>query len=258
MILALDLGNTNLFIGVYEDDKLLVTFRCYSDKTKSSDSYKEIISNFLKEEGLDFSKFTGAILSSVIPSLNRSIVNAVEKLLKVHCFLVSSKIKTGLKIKIDNPLELGADLVCDSVGAIKKYGYPCLIVDLGTATKYLVINDKGEFVGCVIHSGIKLSSQALSKNAAQLMDIDFEAPKHIIGRNSRDSLNSGAIYGSLATLFGLSDMIEKEMGYSLKKIVTGGNAMLIKEHLNDQFSYDETLILNGLIEIYNNNIKRIN
>lgn len=257
MILVLDLGNTNLFLGVFKGDQLINTYRTHSDKTKSSENYKEILSLFLLQNGFKISDFEGAILSSVIPSLNKEIVKAVESLLGVECYLVGQKVKSGLQIKIDNPSELGADLVCDSVGAKVKYGYPCLIVDLGTANKYLAIDNKGDFVGCVISSGIKLSFQALAKNAALLMEIDYDVPKKIIGKNSRDSLNSGAIYGTIAQIKELSNMIEKEMGYNMKKIVTGGNSALINELLSDKYLIDDTLILYGLLYIYQNNKRHL-
>ena len=257
MVLVLDLGNTNLFLGVFKDDELFLTYRTHSDKTKSSEGYKEIISLFLFQNGLKISDFKGAILSSVIPSLNKEIVKAVESLLHVECYLVGQKVKSGLQIKIDNPSELGADLVCDSVGAKIKYGYPCLIVDLGTASKYLAIDNKGDFVGCVISSGIKLSFQALAKNAALLMEIDYDAPKKIIGKNSRDSLNSGAIYGTIAQIKELCKMIEVEMGYKMKKIITGGNSALINGLLEEEYILDDTLILYGLYYIYLNNKKHL-
>ena len=255
MILTLDLGNTNLFIGVFDNDKLVATYRTHSDITKSSDNYRDIISMFLFQKGFKITDFEGAILSSVIPSLNKSLVKAVEELLNVKCLLVGQKIKTGLQIKIDNPSELGADLVCDSIGAKNLYGYPCTIIDLGTATKYLAIDEKGDFVGCVITSGIKLSFDALARNAALLMQIDYEAPKNVLGRNSRDSLNSGAIYGTIAQIKEMSKMIDKELGYNTKKIITGGNSVLIKDYVGDDFIFDDTLILKGLLGIYRHHTK---
>lgn len=256
MILTLDLGNTNLLIGVYQNKELIATYRTYSDKTKSSDGYKEVLSMFLKTENLNPLDFEGAILSSVIPSLSKAIITAVEKLLNVKCLQVGQKIKSGLPIRIDNPSELGADLVSDSVGALEKYKSPCLIVDLGTATKYLVIDNQGNFQGCVITPGIKLGVNALALNAALLMEIDYEAPKKIIGKNSRDSLNSGAIYATIAQIKELCSMIEKEVGYKTTKILTGGNAYLIKDFLSEDFVFEEYLILDGLLSIYERNVKR--
>ncbi len=256
MILTLDLGNTNLFVGVYQGKKLIATYRTFSDKTKSSDGYKEILKNFLEMEHLDCAQFEGAILSSVIPSLSKALVTAVEKLLHVTCLQVGSKLKSGLAIHIDNPSELGADLVSDSVGAISKYKAPCLIVDLGTATKYLVIDKNANFQGCVITTGIKLGFEALAKRAALLMEIDYETPRKIIGKNSRDSLNSGAIFATVAQIHELCSMIEKEVGYKMIKLVTGGNAYLVKDLLSKEFIFEEYLILDGLLSIYEKNVVR--
>ncbi len=255
MILTLDLGNTNLYVGVYKEKKLIATYRTYSDKTRSSDGYKEIISLFLKSEGFNPLEFEGAILSSVIPSLNKAVLNAVEKVINKKCLLVGSKLKSKLAIRIDNPQELGADLVCDSVGAIIKYKAPCLIIDLGTATKYLVIDNQGAFQGCVICPGIKVAFEALVKNTALLMEIDYEAPKKIVGKNSHDSLNSGAIYSTIASIHELCRMIENELGYKMKKIVTGGNAYIIKDYLDDEYIFDENLILDGLMAIFYMNMR---
>lgn len=252
MILTLDLGNTNLYVGVYHEDQLIATYRTYSDKKRSSDGYREILQFFLLQEHLDVNAFTGAILSSVIPSLSGTIVSAVEKVIHVPCLQVGQKIKSGLPIHIDHPLELGADLVSDAVGAIHKYGYPLLIVDLGTATKYLVVDQNGAFDGCIIAPGIKVSYQALVEETAQLMEIEYVAPKNIVGKNSKDSLNSGAIYGTIAQIRELKRMIEASLGYSLKPILTGGNAILIQKELNE-FQYDDQLILDGLYEIYKKN-----
>lgn len=253
MILTLDLGNTNLYVGVYQEQKLIATFRIYSDKKMSSYGYKEILSRFLKEENLDLNSFEGAILSSVIPSLNKVIAHAVETMLNVKCLIVGSKLKSGLAIRIDNPNELGADLVCDSVGAASKYKSPCIIVDLGTATKYIVVDKNNSIQGCVITTGIKIGFEALASKAALLMEIEYETPKKIIGKNSHDSLNSGATYATIAQIKELCSMIEKELGYECKKIVTGGNAFIIKDHLDQSFIFDENLILDGLLAIYEKN-----
>ena len=252
MILTLDLGNTNLYVGVYREDKLIATYRTYSDKTRSSDGYCEILKMFFLQENILATDFEGAILSSVIPSLSGILVKATEKLLKIPCLQVGPKLKSGLPIHIDRPTELGTDLVCDAVGAIHKYGTPNLIVDLGTATKYLVVDKGGNFQGCIILPGIKTSFNALIDHTAQLMEIDFEAPKNIIGKNSKDSLNSGAIYGTIAQIRSLKTMIEKELGYTLKPILTGGNAALIEKYL-PEFLYDEQLILDGLLQSYKKN-----
>lgn len=249
MILLLDLGNTNLYVGVYQNQALICSFRTDSDLNRSSDMYATLLNNFLTKNNLSPSSFEGAILSSVIPSLTDVIASAVENILQVECKTVNRGIKTGLSLRIDNPYELGADLVCDSVGAIKKYGYPCIICDLGTANKLLVIDKNGNYIGGTISPGIRSAGKALTKDAAQLMDISYKAPKNVIGKNSPDALNSGAIYGTVSMIKGLTTMIEQELGYQTKHILTGGNANLVKEFLND-YKFDSSLILDGLYEIF--------
>ena len=254
MILLLDLGNTNLYIGIHDNEKIIYDYRTDSDHNRSSDMYAYQINNFLKKHSINVQDFEGAIISSVIPSLTDSIVKAVKSTLDCDCIAVGAGIKTGLPIRIDNPTELGADLVCDCVGAIKKYNSPCIICDLGTANKFLVINQKNEFIGCVISPGIKIAGKALSTSAAQLIDISYKAPKNVIGKNSSDSLNSGAIYGTVSLIEGLFNRIENELGCKTTHIITGGNASLVKDYINDCI-YDPHLIFDGLYQIYRRNVK---
>lgn len=250
MILVLDLGNTNLYIGVYENDSLVYEFRKHTEINRSSDEYYQFIKECLINKNISLNAFKGAILSSVVPSLTSIIKNAVESLLNVECLLIGKGIKTGLPIKIDNPNELGADLVCDCVGAINKYQVPLIVVDLGTANKILVVNDKKEFIGCTISVGLHIGLKSLTKNAAQLMDVNLTTPSKVIGKNSIDSLNSGAIYGTCAMIEGMASKIEKELNIKCNKIITGGNARFITDIIDEEFVYDPTLILDGLYKIY--------
>ncbi len=250
MVLLLDLGNTNLYVGVYLNGKLVKEYRTNSDINKSSDEYSDIIRSFFIANFLDPREFKGAILASVIPSLTQVLARMVDKLLNVKCMIVGKSLKSGLSIRIDNPNELGTDLVADSVGGKAKYGYPLLITDMGTATKILAIDKNGNFVGCVIAPGIKVAMMALTKKSAQLMDIDLVAPEKVIGKNSPDSLNSGSIYGNIAMIEGMNKMMEKELGYQCKKVITGGYSNLLKDHIDKDFIHDPTLIFEGLYQIY--------
>lgn len=250
MVLLLDLGNTNLYVGVIKDGIIIKEFRNHTDFNRSSDEYYQVLYSFLSSSRLNPNEFDGAILSSVIPSLSGTIKLAAEKLIKKPCMVVGKGVKTGLNIKIDNPSELGADLVCDCVGGLAKYPSPMIIVDLGTANKILIVDKNKNFVGCTISVGIKLGIKALANNAAQLMDVSLIAPEKIIGKNSSDSLNSGAIYGTVAMIEGMVSKIEKELGYPCFKILTGGNSFLIKNIINKEFIHDPLLILNGLYDIY--------
>lgn len=250
MVLLLDLGNTNLYVGVYQNGSLVNEYRTNSDVNKSSDEYGDIIRTFFILNSINPSDFKGAILASVIPSLTQVLARMVKKLLNVECMIVGKSLKSGLSIRIDNPNELGTDLVADSVGGKSRYGYPLLITDMGTATKILAIDKDGNFVGCSIAPGIKVSMMALTKKSAQLMDIDLVCPAKVIGKNSPDSLNSGSIYGNIAMIEGMNKMMEKELGYSCKKIITGGYSYVLKDHIDKEFIHDSTLILEGLYQIY--------
>ena len=250
MVLVLDLGNTNLYIGIYENNSLIKEIRKHTDLYRSSDEYYEIFDSFLRLENISPSSFEGAILSSVIPSLTLTIKFAIEKLIKKECKIVGKGIKSGLSIRIDNPGELGSDLVADSVGALAKYNAPLIIVDLGTANKILVVDKNKDFVGCTISVGLKIGMKSLTSSAAQLMDVSLIPPKRIIGKNSVDSLNSGATYGTVCMIEGMAEKIERELGYKCTKILTGGNSYIIKDIINKDFIFEPTLILDGLYQIY--------
>lgn len=250
MVLVLDLGNTNLYIGIYENNSLVKEVRKHTDLYRSSDEYYEIFDSLLRLENISPSSFEGAILSSVIPSLTLTIKFAIEKLIKKECKIVGKGIKSGLSIRIDNPSELGSDLVADSVGALAKYNAPLIIVDLGTANKILVVDKNKEFVGCTISVGLKIGMKSLTSSAAQLMDVSLIPPKRIIGKNSVDSLNSGATYGTVCMIEGMAEKIERELGYKCTKILTGGNSYIIKDIINKDFIFEPTLILDGLYQIY--------
>lgn len=250
MVLLLDLGNTNLNVGVYQDGKLLSDYSTHSDIHKSSDEYKVLIQDFLKSDNYSKVDFTGAILSSVIPSLTLTICEAVKKLFGFDCKVVGKNLKSGISIRIDNPSELGADLVCDAIGAKVRYNAPVLIADLGTASKITAVDKDGNVVGCVISPGLKMSMNALSNGAAQLMQVSLIAPDHIVGKNSADSINSGLIFGTIAMIEGLCNKIEKEFGYSFKRVLTGGYSKLVKNNIEKTFIYDPSVIFEGLYQIY--------
>ncbi len=253
MIFCVDMGNTEITLGVYQDEKLLSTFRTSTDKKKSSDEYELILGSFMTDKKYHKENFQGGILASVVPSLTFPLKEALENVFGVAPLVVGKGLKNGLSIRIDNPNELGADLVADAVGAIHHYGYPILIADLGTATKLCVVDKAGAFVGCVFAPGLKLSVAALIGGTAQLPEITLEKPKKIIGKNTPDSMNSGAIYGTAAMIQGLSNDIEKELGYPVKRVLTGGYGRLFKDSLKEQFAYNRYLALEGLLKIYQKN-----
>lgn len=253
MVLLIDLGNTNLYVGAYKDGKLYKSFRKHSNLQLSSDEYEEIFMTFFSNAKLDCSQFESALMSSVVPSLTYTIKEAVENLINKPCKVLEKGLKTGLNIRTDNPSEMGADLVADAVGALNKYGKGTIIADLGTATKLIVVDNKGELIGCTITLGIKTSMKALTNGTAQLMDVNLLAPKKIVGKNSPDSINSGLVYGTAAMIERMSEKIEEELGYKCNLILTGGCSPIVKDLLPN-FTYDPSLILDGLYYIYSKNI----
>lgn len=253
MILCIDMGNTDITLGFFEQSELAYTFRTATDLKKSRDEYAAIFNQLVALKPIDIQKLEGAILSSVVPSLTRTIVDAVFLSFSLETKLVGSRLKTGLPIRIDNPAELGADLVADSVGALNAHGFPALIVDLGTATKIFVVDKNAAFIGAVIFPGIKVSVKALVGSTSQLFDVSMERPEKILGKNTADSMNSGAIYGTAEMIRGLSYQIEHELGYPLKRILTGGYAHLVKDLLTNDYIYDPNLVLEGLYVLYKKN-----
>ncbi|MGI6745064.1 MAG: Type III pantothenate kinase [Elusimicrobia bacterium ADurb.Bin231] len=254
MLLVADIGNTNITLGVYKNNKLLFVSRLNTVRQKTDDEYainlKDILSLYDICDG-----FSGAVIASVVPELTNVFKDSVYKVTGNTALVVAPGLKTGLKICIDNPKELGADLVASAVGAISKYPLPCLIIDLGTASKLSVINEDGAFLGCAIVSGVEISLDALSKRTSQLPAISLEAPANAIGTNTIDSIKSGTLLGNAAMLDGLSDILENELGKPFKTLVaTGGLSKDVIPLCKKEIILNKTLILEGLYEIYYKNV----
>ncbi len=254
MIFTVDVGNTNIVLGAFENDKLKFTSRVATEVLKMEDQYAIEFDNIIRLNGYKPSQFDGAIISTVVPPLMHTLKAAVKKLLKCRVFVVGPGIKTGLNIKIDNPAILGADLVCGAVGALHKYEPPMIIFDMGTATTISAINSKGEMLGGSIMPGIRLSLQALSKGTAQLPDISLEMKNDIvIGGNTVDCMTSGVVLGNAAMMEGMIDRYREALGENAVVIVTGGLAKIIAGHCRRKVYVEENLLLDGLYEIYKKN-----
>jgi type III pantothenate kinase len=252
MILVVDMGNTTITFGVFDNQVLTHKFQVLTDSKKSFDEYHSSIETILKAKKLEKSMFTGAIISSVVPPLNNVLIKLISTIFGVPPLLLGAGVKTGLAIHIDEPSTLGSDLAAVSVGALTKYGSPAIIVDLGTATKIVALDQKGAFIGGVFTPGLLISVNALVGSTAQLPEISLNRPKKVIGRNTQDSMNSGATYGTASMIKGVISDFVKELGYDSKVILTGGYSHLIKDLLPD-YLYDEDLILYGLLFIYRKN-----
>jgi len=252
MLLTVDVGNTLIAFGVFKESHLVATFKTATDVKKSLDEYVSTIETFIQFRRLDKTKLKGAIISSVVPILTEVIKEAVVSSFGVEVIILTPGLKTGLPILIDHPNELGSDLVADAVGAIAKYGVPLTIVDLGTAIKIMAINDKGAFVGVAFYPGLYVAVDALIGRAAQLSRVSLSRPIKVIGKNTKDSMNAGAIYGTAGLISGLLTRFEEELGYKTKHVLTGGDAIYVKDLLVD-FIYDEFLVLDGLRVIFERN-----
>lgn len=255
MILAIDIGNSNVVIGGFENDKIEFTARIATDVTRTEEQYAVEIFQILNLYGYSAENMEGSIISSVVPQLTTVLKTALRKITGKKPLVVGPGLKTGLNIKLDNPTSLGADRVADTVAAINNYPLPLLVIDMGTATTMSVTNEKEEFIGGIIMPGLYLSLEALSSKASLLPHIDLTEPKSVIGKNTIDAMNSGMIYGTAATIDGMIDRIEQELGQKPTVIATGGLSKKIVPHCKHEIISDPNLLLKGLRILYYKNQK---
>lgn len=253
MLLALDMGNTNITIGVFEGSRLLLESRVATDDTKMEDQYAVELMDILRLYHVDAANVDGAIISSVVPQLDRTLRHAVKKVTGQTPLMVGPGTRTGLNIRIDNPAQLGPDLLVGAIAAIAQYGAPCIIWDLGTATTVSVVDEKGDFRGGAIMPGVATSFESLTNRTSLLPRIRLEAPAHVIGTNSNDSMQSGAVFGLASMVDGMCDRIEEELGGPATVIATGGLGREIVPHCRHRIAYDDKLLLEGLRLVYKKN-----
>lgn len=253
MILTLDMGNTNIVIGGIDDTKTYFLERITTDPGKTDLEYAINIKNILEIHKIDFTIIEGAILSSVVPPLNETILSAVEKICGFRPMLVGSGMKTGLNIIMDNPKTVGSDLIVDSVAALNEFPCPIIIIDMGTATTMCVIDRFGNYIGGVILPGLRVSLDSLSSKTAQLPFISLDIPNRVIGKNTIDCMRSGILYGNASMIDGIIDRMQAELGMPATLVATGGLAEFITPLCKHDIIYDDTLLLKGLLILYNKN-----
>ena len=253
MILAIDIGNTNIVIGCFEGNKITFTERLSTNHKATELEYAILFKNVLEIYSVDTKEIDGGIISSVVPSLTNVIKHAMNKLSDSNILVIGPGIKTGLSILTDNPAQLGADLVVDAVACINEYPLPAMIFDMGTATTVSVVDKNKNYLGTVIIPGVEVSLNSLVGGTSQLPKISLEAPKNIIGKNTVESMKSGIIYSTVASIDGLIEKIEEEMGESLTVVATGGLAPTIIPMCKRDIILDDELLLKGLAIIYNKN-----
>ena len=253
MILAIDVGNTNIVVGCIDDRKTYFIERLSTNRTKTELEYAVDLKNVLDIYHIKKTEIEGSIISSVVPQITNIVKLAAEKILKKKAIVLGPGVKTGLNIMMDNPGQLGADQVADAVAGISGYPVPLILIDMGTATTASVVNSKKQYVGGMILPGVGVSLDALTARASQLSGISIDAPRHVIGKNTIECMKSGVLYSNAAALDGIIDRIEEELGEKATVVATGGLAKKIVPHCKREIILDEELLLRGLLIIYEKN-----
>ncbi len=246
MILAVDIGNTHIVIGCIEGERILFVERLYTDTTKSELEYAISFKNVLEIYGIDRSGLKGGIVSSVVPPVTATLRNAAEKVTGREILVVGPGVKTGLDIRIDNPAQLGSDLAVGAVAAIEEYPCPLVIIDMGTATSFTVVNEKRQVIGGMIMPGVGAALESLTGKTSQLPKISLEPPKRFIGSNTVDCMKSGVLYGNAACVDGMISRIREELGREVQVVATGGMAKSIIPCCREKIAIDDALLLKGL------------
>jgi type III pantothenate kinase len=253
MILVVDVGNTNIVLGIYRDKELLHHWRVSTNRSATVDEYGMLLHNLFQHSGISFGQIEGIIISSVVPPLMVVLENLCHQYIKRTPYIVGPGIKTGLNIRVDNPKEVGADRIVNAVAAIEMYSPPCIIVDFGTATTYDYIDASGQLLGCAIAPGIGISTEALYQKAAKLPRIELVKPKSVVGRNTVTAMQAGIIFGYVAQVDGIVQRIKQEFQINPTVIATGGLADLIASESVTIQVVNPLLTLQGLQMIYDKN-----
>lgn len=253
MILAIDIGNTNIVIGGVAGERIVFEARIHTDATKTSDEYCVDLKSILDVYSVKKEAFEGSIIASVVPQVLNSMQTAVKKLIGKTSLVVGPGLKTGLNIQIENPTQTGADLVVESVAALREHKPPMIIIDMGTATTMVVLDKYGALIGGSIHPGVKISIDALSQRTALLPGLQLDQPKRVIGGNTIDSMRSGVMMGNASMLDGMIARFEEELGCECTVIATGGIARFIIPLCEREIIYDKDLTLKGLAILYREN-----
>ncbi len=257
MLLAIDVGNTNIVLGLYQKKKLIIHWRIETDRERTEDEYAALIRGLFSIKDLKFDIVKDVIVSCVVPPLLPIIENLSRKYFNAPPLIVGPGIKTGIPILYDNPKEVGADRIVNAVAGYERYGGPLIIVDFGTATTFDAVSQKGEYLGGVITPGIGISMEALFERAAKLPKIELIKPSTVIGRNTISSMQSGAIYGYAGLVDRIVEEIRKELGREVNVVATGGLAELIVPESLTIKEVNPFLTLDGLQIIFEKNTRKL-
>lgn len=250
MLLTADVGNTHITIGAFKGEQLSFTARLATDTKRTEDQYAAELMDILRINGVGRTDFKGAIIGSVVPVLTNPLRSAVEKAIGTTPTVVGPGVRTGLNIRIEHAAQLGADLACGAVAAMETMPLPCVVVDLGTATKLYVVDATGAFLGGTIAAGVGISMGALAERTAQLPYVAVEAPKKTVCGDTAESMKAGAVFGTAAMIDGMIDRMEAELGTKVSVVATGGYSKVIAPHCKREITLDPDLLLKGLRSIY--------
>ncbi len=254
MLLCVDVGNSNITVGIFDGDDLIKTYRMNTKVRRTSDEYGFLLENFLRGAGLENSDVEGVIVSSVVPKVMHSFRNAIIKFLNIEPLIMGPGVKTGVSVQLENPRSVGADRIADVVGAVKEYGYPLLIVDFGTATTFDYVDEHGVFKAGCIGVGIETGANALWAQTAQLPEIEIKKPRSVMAKNTQTAMQAGIFYQFLGGFEKTVDAYRKESGVDFKVIATGGLGRVICQHTDAIDVYDPNLIFKGLKAVYERTI----
>lgn len=254
MILVVDVGNTNITCGVYEEKELKATFRINTKTKRTSDEYGAIFSQLVSMKGLALQDIEGSVIASVVPDVMHSLVGGIVRYTNTEPLIVGPGVKTGIKITTEDPRGIGADRIVDAVAAYEKYGGPILVIDFGTATTYDYVTGQGHFAAGITAPGIRISSEALWKATAKLPNIEIKKPKSILAQETISSMQAGLMYGQIGQTEYIIKKVKEETGLAdMKVVATGGLGRTIADETDTIDIYDSTLTLDGLRIVYEKN-----
>ena len=258
MILTIDVGNTNITCGVFDEDVIVASFRITTKMPRTSDEYGMILYNLLEQNNIQPMDIGDAIICSVVPNVMHSLRGGLVKYFHITPIIVEAGIKTGIRIVTQNPQQIGADRIVDAVGAYEIYGGPVLVIDFGTATTYDFVDESGAFLGGITAPGIRISAKALSEDAAKLPEIEIKKPESILGKDTITSMQAGIVYGQIGQTEYIINKVKEEVGLeNVKTVVTGGLGRIIANETTCIDIYDPNLTLKGIYRVYKKQNRKI-
>ena len=258
MILTIDVGNTNITCGVFDEDVIVASFRITTKMPRTSDEYGMILYNLLEQNNIQPMDIGDAIICSVVPNVMHSLRGGLVKYFHITPIIVEAGIKTGIRIVTPNPQQIGADRIVDAVGAYEIYGGPVLVIDFGTATTYDFVDESGAFLGGITAPGIRISAKALSEDAAKLPEIEIKKPESILGKDTITSMQAGIVYGQIGQTEYIINKVKEEVGLeNVKTVVTGGLGRIIANETTCIDIYDPNHTLKGIYRVYKKQNRKI-